>query len=66
MLLTDRSHPARKVYLARFAEREGRRFIARYAARYRGRTPEAILARLVDGCALPTERLISLGSVHPW
>ena len=44
----ERTHPARRRYLERFADREGKQFLAKFLPRYRGKTPEEILDRMVD------------------
>ncbi|MDZ4804933.1 MAG: transglycosylase domain-containing protein [Candidatus Eisenbacteria bacterium] len=44
----ERTHPARRRYLERFADREGKQFLAKFLPRYRGKTPEEILDRMVE------------------
>ena len=47
-ILADREHPARRAYLQRFAEMEGRVFIDRFYRRYRNRSPDDALALLAS------------------
>ncbi len=47
-VLNDRNHPARIVYLQRFADREGRQFLDRFLARYAGLSPEETLTRISE------------------
>lgn len=56
-LLRDESDARRAAYLTRFADREGSVFVARYFERYRGRTPDQIKMRLVEGMRPTPSRL---------
>lgn len=47
-ILADREHPARRDYLQRFADMEGRVFIDRFYRRYRNRSPDEALALLAS------------------
>jgi membrane peptidoglycan carboxypeptidase len=47
-ILADREHPARREYLERFAEMEGRVFIDRFYRRYRNRSPDEALVLLAS------------------
>ncbi|MEY8878448.1 MAG: transglycosylase domain-containing protein [Leptothrix sp. (in: b-proteobacteria)] len=64
----DRDHPHRQKYLKRFADQEGRTFLASFYRKYRNKTPEQIEAQLLDaenGSSNP-KRLASLWlSLHP-
>ena len=44
----ERTHPARQHYLERFADREGKQFLAKFLPRYRGKTPDEVLDRMVE------------------
>ncbi len=46
--LDNPDDPRRQEYLARFADKEGREFLARFHARYQGRTPEQAVALLME------------------
>ena len=48
-LLEDDTDPKRREYLARFADREGREFIARFYKKYQGQAPAEAEARLLPG-----------------
>jgi membrane peptidoglycan carboxypeptidase len=48
-LLADSDDPRRAEYLARFADREGRDFLARFWNKYRGKTPDEVDAALMQG-----------------
>jgi membrane peptidoglycan carboxypeptidase len=48
-LLADADDPRRAEYLQRFADREGKDFLARFWNKYRGHTPEEMVALLVQG-----------------
>ncbi len=45
-LLADADDPRRAVYLSRFADREGREFLAKFYNKYKGKTPAEIEALL--------------------
>ncbi|MGY0196393.1 transglycosylase domain-containing protein [Leptothrix sp. BB-4] len=58
----------RRVYLERFIEHEGREFHARFHARYRNLTPEAVEDRLVDtirGTPGPERLAAAFGALQP-
>lgn len=46
--LDDPADPRRKEYLERFADREGRAFLRRFYAKYKGKTPEEAVQLLVE------------------
>lgn len=46
--LDNPEDPRRQQYLARFADKEGREFLARFHARYQGKTPEQAVALLME------------------
>lgn len=48
-LLADADDPRRAGYLQRFADREGKDFLARFWNKYRGHTPDEMVALLVQG-----------------
>lgn len=54
-LLEDRNDPRRREYLVRFADREGREYIARFYRKYHGQAPADAEARLLQGIR-PTPR----------
>jgi membrane peptidoglycan carboxypeptidase len=65
-LLADAGHPLRRDYLARFADREGSEFLARFHAELAGLTPDAVLDSLAAEVRPTTERLTVLfRSVRP-
>ncbi len=45
-VLNDLQHPARLVFLQRFADQEGKQYLDRFLARYRGLSPDEALDRL--------------------
>lgn len=47
--LDDRSDPARRKYLARFADAEGQQYLCRFYAKYRNKTPGQALKIIVSG-----------------
>ncbi len=58
--------PARLAMLARFADREGRVFLARFHAEFRGLSPDQIEARLLAGHRATPARLAALfGELEP-
>jgi membrane peptidoglycan carboxypeptidase len=59
-LLDDENDPARQVYLARFADREGREFITRFYRKYQGRSPEEIEQALLQGIRPRPRRLAAI------
>lgn len=56
-VLEDPNHPARREYLARFAEMEGAQYLWRFYQRHRGKAPEELTASL--------EELRRKRGVHP-
>ena len=48
-LLADADDPRRAEYLQRFADREGKDFLARFWNKYRGHTPDEMVTLLVQG-----------------
>jgi len=62
----DRSHPLRHRYLEKFADREGKQFLARFLPRYRGKTSEEILDRVVEEIRpTPSRMAVIFRSVKP-
>lgn len=45
----NRDDPQRRIYLSRFADREGSLFLSRFYEKYRGQTPDRMLLTLVGG-----------------
>jgi membrane peptidoglycan carboxypeptidase len=65
-ILSDREHPARRQYLERFAEMEGRVFLDRFYRRYRNLGPDEALAMLVKRSRAAPHRLATVfRSVRP-
>ncbi|MCU0837436.1 MAG: transglycosylase domain-containing protein [Rhodospirillales bacterium] len=65
-ILKDGDHPARQDYLRRFADKEGRVFISRFYARYRGKTPNESLELLAGRTRPAAHRLATVyRSVRP-
>lgn len=65
-VLTDPSDPARRRYLARFADMEGQVFLRRYYEKYKGQTPDQALDELVSGIHLtPLRAAVIYRSVRP-
>ena len=65
-VLTDPSDPARRRYLVRFADLEGRLFLQRFYEKYRGQTSEQALNTLVSGLHLtPLRAAVVYRSVRP-
>jgi membrane peptidoglycan carboxypeptidase len=62
----DEHHPDRPRYLARFADREGRKFLERFYARHRGASAEDMLRRLTEAGPRTLTRLaVVFRSVRP-
>lgn len=59
-LLEDPSDAQRRDYLARFADREGRTFSARFYRKYRGKSPQDAEALLLQGVRVTPARLASV------
>ncbi|MCB1955777.1 MAG: transglycosylase domain-containing protein [Rhodocyclaceae bacterium] len=58
-LLADSEDPRRALYLAKFADREGRTFLQRFWRKYRDRRPEEQQATILDGLGRNADRLAS-------
>ncbi len=56
-ILADADHPERAALLARFADREGSRFLRGFYRKYRGQAPEQALRQLVTGAPMTPVRL---------
>jgi len=62
----DRSGPARRQYLARFADAEGQQFLGRFYNKYKGKTADEALKTLVSGIVPSPVRLaVIYRSVFP-
>lgn len=65
-VLEDAADPARQLYLSRFADREGRQFLERFARKYAGLTrEEAFDALLADVEETPKRLAAAFRSVDP-
>jgi membrane peptidoglycan carboxypeptidase len=66
-VLQNWNDPARYQYLARFADQEGRLYLGRFYAKYRGQSPDQALATLVHAMQHPTPLRVAViyRSVHP-
>lgn len=65
-LIDDPHHPARKTYLAQFADQEGSVFLNKFWAEYKGMTPDAALDRLARQLRKTPERLaVAFRSARP-
>lgn len=65
-LIDDAKNPQRQQYLARFADKEGREFIARFHRKYAGKSAQDIESRLVAGSrASPTRLAAALFALEP-
>lgn len=65
-ILADRENPARDSYLKRFADREGKVFLARFYRRYKSLEPDEALALLASRVRPAPYRLaVSFRSVRP-
>jgi hypothetical protein len=56
-LFDDSKHPARQKYLSRFADKEGKDYLAKFWPRYRGKTPDEALEIIVSGIRPTATRL---------
>ena len=66
LLLEDVNHPARKEYLSRFADREGRLFLGRFYRKHAGRNQVETLDSLLPGVSVAPHRLaVVYRSVYP-
>lgn len=59
-LLADRSNPKRQDYLSRFADREGREFIARFYRKYQGKSAGQAEELMLQGVRATPTRLASI------
>jgi membrane peptidoglycan carboxypeptidase len=65
-LLADRQSPERQVYLTRFADYEGRRFLDLFYRKYAGKSPDDIVAQLCDGIQpIPRRFAAAYGTLEP-
>ncbi len=65
-LLQDPSHPERAAYLQRFADSEGRQFVARFYRKYAGHGGDAALELAFDGARMSPRQVASVvRSVRP-
>jgi membrane peptidoglycan carboxypeptidase len=65
-VLTDANNPARKRYLNRFADFEGRTFLRRFYEKYQGQTPDQSLQTLTAHIQLtPLRAAVIFRSVRP-
>jgi membrane peptidoglycan carboxypeptidase len=65
-VLEDGNDPARKTYLARFADEEGRLYLSRFYGKYKGQTRDQSLDTLVHGINLtPVRAAVIFRSVRP-
>ncbi len=65
-LFEQRDHPLREEYLRRFADQEGRVFMARFYPRYKDKTPEEALQKVVESIRPTPKRLAVLfRSIRP-
>ncbi len=65
-LLEDPEDPLRRDYLERFADREGRLFLSRFFRRHAGRTPDDMIADLLDDNRFnPTRQAAMLRFLEP-
>ncbi len=62
----DRDDPTRQALLARFADKEGVTYLARYYSEFADLKPDAVVARLLKGRTLTFARLASVfGALEP-
>lgn len=65
-VLTDENDPARRQYIERFADFEGRTFLRRFYEKYRGQTADQSLQTLLSGMALtPVRAAVIFRSIRP-
>jgi len=65
-LLADADDPRRADYLSRFADREGKDFMARFWNKYRGKAPDEIEALLLQGVRPKAGKLAAVHrTIHP-
>ncbi|WP_434628349.1 transglycosylase domain-containing protein [Chromobacterium sp. CV08] len=66
VVMNDKEDPRRRAYLQRFADREGRTFMAGFYRKYHGKNPGEIDAILVEKARRSAKRLaVIFRSVHP-
>ena len=65
-VLHDDNDPARKAYLARFADQEGKVYLGRFYAKYRGQTPDQALDTVTHDVLLtPLRAAVIYRSIRP-
>ena len=65
-VLQDDNDPARKTYLARFADQEGKVYLSRFYAKYRGQNRDQALNTALQGITLtPLRAAVIFRSVRP-
>ena len=65
-VLDDWNDPARQKYLSKFADQEGKVYLSRFYAKYRGQTPDQMLETLVRGVYLtPLRAAVIYRSIKP-
>ncbi|MDN4053466.1 transglycosylase domain-containing protein [Massilia sp. YIM B02763] len=65
-LLADADDPRRAEYLSRFADREGKDFLARFWNKYRGKTPQEVESLLMQGVRPKAGKLAAAyRTIHP-
>ncbi|QJD99089.1 glycosyl transferase family 51 [Massilia forsythiae] len=65
-LLADADDPRRAEYLSRFADREGKDFMARFWNKYRGKSPDEIESTLMQGVRIKASKLAAVHrTIHP-
>lgn len=62
-ILNDADSPERKLYLSRFANKEGRQFLGRFYLKYRDLSQEAKVAQILSQMRLNLRRLAAVYSV---
>jgi membrane peptidoglycan carboxypeptidase len=64
-LLDDPDAPARREYLARFADKEGREFLSRFYRKYQGKTPEEAEELLLQRKTTPVRLASAFFGLEP-
>lgn len=59
-VLADAKNPLRQTYLVKFADQEGRAFLARFYKKYKGLPPEAATANLINHLTAHPRRLAAV------
>ncbi len=59
-VLADAENPQRRTYLVKFADQEGRAFLARFYKKYKGLNPEDATANLINHLAAHPRRLAAV------